>query len=261
MHYMMGETSHYRPEAMFCRRRARSGDFGRFVHAEGMYLHDVDLPACNLRDVAKNRWGRDWDMTKSGDPPMHYPTHSLGGFLSVMDAHVTELCAFGTQDPADDWHRKDTIHGNLFGNEIALMRMSNGATAEIKEYRWIGSPGHEGFSIHGTKGSFIDSFGLCRWMTKEDWGKELAAEEMRDPLPPDVQNAFRNDKGEAEYGGHGGSHAYLVHEFVDAVARRRHPAVNAWVAARYFAPGVIANKSAQRGGVLMKVPDWGDPPK
>jgi len=135
MHYMMGETSYYRAEAMYCRRRARAGDFGKFVHGEGQYIHDADWPACSLREVAHSRWGRDWSAAKAGGIPMHYPTHSTGGFISVMGAHVTELCAFGYHDSDDDWHRRDTESGNILGNEIALMRMSNGATATIKEYR------------------------------------------------------------------------------------------------------------------------------
>ena len=258
LNYMMGETSHYRPEAMYCRRRAK--DFGTFVHAEGRYLHDIDLPDCNLRDVARNRAGKDWNMKQSGDPPMHYPTHSLGGFLSVMNAHVTELSAFGVRIPGDDWYRPDTVSGNLFGDEIALMRLSNGATAEIKEYRKIGALGYEGFSIYGTEASLEDSFETPRWVTRESIGSPLTAAEMRDPLPADYAAALKDGDGNTEYGGHGGSHAYLVNEFVDSVVNRRTPAVNAWTAARYFAPGVVAHKSALKDGAIMKVPDWGNPP-
>jgi hypothetical protein len=62
------------------------------------------------------------------------------------------------------------------------------------------------------------------------------------------------------YGGHGGSHAYLVHEFCDAVANDRVPAVNVWEAVRYMAAGVMAHKSALAVGEILEVPDWGDPP-
>jgi len=256
--YMMGETSYYRPEAMYCRRRA--ADFGRFVHAEGMYFHDVDLPSCSLREVSRARWGRAWKPSKAGGIPMHYPTHSLGGFLSVMRARVTEVAAFGFHDPDDDWHRADTEEGNVLGNETALLKISNGATAEIKEYRRVGAFGHEGFSLYGTKASLVDSFGLVRWMTW-DGERDLTPGEMRDPLPPEVAKAFTDEAGEGVYGGHGGSHTFLVNEFVQAVAARRQPAINAWEAVRYLAPGIVAHKSALRGGELLKVPDWGDPPK
>lgn len=260
-HYMMGETSYYRAEAMYCRRRAAAGDFGRFVHAEGAYLHDADEPGCSLWDVWKARCGADWTPQKTGGVPMHYPTHSVGGFLSVMRAHVTGVSAMGFHDPDDRFHREDTESGNVLGDEIALMRLSNGATATIKEFRRIGAPGYEGFSLMGTRGSFIDSFGHRRWMTLEDRsGPPLTDEAMRDPLPEEVARAFRNAKGETAYGGHGGSHAYLVHEFVDAIAHDRHPVVNAWTAVRYLAPGIIAHRSALRGGQLLPVPDWGDAP-
>jgi hypothetical protein len=63
-----------------------------------------------------------------------------------------------------------------------------------------------------------------------------------------------------DLGGHGGSHAYLVHEFVSACSEGRAPAINAWEAVRYMAAGVTAHKSALRGGELLKVPDWGDAP-
>jgi hypothetical protein len=61
--------------------------------------------------------------------------------------------------------------------------------------------------------------------------------------------------------GHGGSHPYLVHEFVGAVAEDRVPEINAWEAARYMAMGVMAHKSALKDGELLDVPDWGDAPE
>ena len=90
MRYMLGETTYYHPEAMYCRRRAAEGAFGRFVYAEGEYFHDRDLPACNLRDVRRSRLasaaGREWaeaakQYAERGveDGPMHYPTHSTSG--------------------------------------------------------------------------------------------------------------------------------------------------------------------------------------
>ncbi len=73
--------------------------------------------------------------------------------------------------------------------------------------------------------------------------------------------AYRQASGESTvYGGHGGSHAYLVNEFVDAVAHDRLPAINAWEAVRYTAAGVMADKSAMRDGEVLAVPDWGDAP-
>jgi predicted dehydrogenase len=247
---------------MYCRRRAAEGAFGRFVLGEGAYFHDIDDPGCNLREVARSRMGGRLDASKVGDPPMHYPTHSIGGLLSVMKAHMTEVSAFGYEYPGDDWHRRDTVSGNVFGNETALFRLSNGGVARICEYRRIGHRGYEGFSLFGTEGSFVEGPGGCHWVTKHG-PAPLTTEQMRDPLPAEVLEAYsRRGAGAHDvYGGHGGSHAYLAHEFVQSVATGRRPAVNAWEAARYFVPGVMAHKSALRGGELLKVPDFGDPPE
>jgi len=259
--YMLGETTYYRPETMYCRRRAAEGAFGRFVHGEGHYFHDVDLPACNLREVHRHRTtgraGREWlrvqrqyrDRGALGGP-MHYPTHSVSGIVSVMKAHMTKVSAWGFTDTTDD----EYFDGE-FSNETALFRMSNGATARICEYRQIGHTGEETFRIFGTEGTFRED----QWVDKTDW-KKLTMEDMRDPLPEEVAKAFRAEGESVAYGGHGGSHAYLVHEFVDAVAHDRLPAINVWEAARYMAPGVMAHKSAMRDAELLDVPDWGDAP-
>jgi predicted dehydrogenase len=260
MKYMMGETSYFRAEAVYCRRRA--GEFGRFVLAEGEYFHDIDDPGCSLREVAKARWGKQWDKSKTGGVPMHYPTHSLGGLLPAMNTYATKVSAFGYVHPDDDWFRKDSEGGCRFSNETALFQLANGATARICEYRRIGHYGREAFKLYGTEASFSDGPGGCHWITKS--GKTAVdPKDMREPLPEEVVASWRKNapKNADVYGGHGGSHGYLVHEFVDAIAHDRQPAVNAWVAARMFVPGIMAHKSCEREGELLKVPDWGDAPQ
>ena len=61
--------------------------------------------------------------------------------------------------------------------------------------------------------------------------------------------------------GHGGSHPYLVHEFVSSVAEHRQSIINPWIAARFMTMGVMAHKSALRDGETLNVPDWGLPPQ
>lgn len=259
LHYMYGETTYYRPEAMYCRRRARAGDFGSFVYAEGEYFHDVDA-ACNLREVRQHRLaspaGAEWLAVeeryrqrgiKGG--PMHYPTHSTGGPISVMGAHAVKVCAWGYANRTDDAYFAD----DAFSNETALFQMSNGATMRICEYREIGHPERETFRIYGTQGSFENDTWTDKYTVTP-----LTVAEMRDPLPDEVADAFRAATGKENfYGGHGGSHAYLVHEFVDAIARDRALAINVYEAARYMAAGAMAHKSALAGGAVLDVPDWG----
>lgn len=263
MRYMLGETTYYRPQAMYCRRRAAEGAFGDFVYAEGEYFHDVDDPGCSLREVERARMnskaGREWAETIKAyadrgavGGPMHYPTHSTSGPICVMKAHATKVSACAYYNRTGD-----SYFGGEPSNETALFLMSNGAAVRICEHREIGVSGRETFRIYGTQGSFEND----RWCDKHG-STQLAAEEMRDPLPPEVSGAFAAGLGTSDfYGGHGGSHAYLVHEFVDAIAAGRVPAINAWEAARYMATGVMAHKSAIRDGELLDIPDWGEAPE
>jgi len=273
VHYMYGETTYYRPEAMYCRRRAAEGAFGDFVYAEGEYFHDVEH---GLREVKARREGsasgQEW-VKKAATykargivgGPMHYPTHSTAGPICVMNAHAVRVCAWPFYNKDNDpWF------DGAPSDETALFLMSNGATMRICEHREIGMPGRETFRVYGNQGSFEDG----RFYTKHDC-TELTVDEMRDPLPPEVAEAFRDWKKQSVpdpsqlsaqemedfLGGHGGSHAYLVHEFVHAVANDRMPAITAWDAVRYTAAGVMAHKSAMQGGEVLDVPDWGDAPE
>jgi predicted dehydrogenase len=270
LHYMYGETTFYRPEAMFCRRKAAEGGFGHFVYAEGEYLHDVDH---GLRSVKERREGsvagQEYQAKKAAyrargivGGAMHYPTHSTAGPISVMNAHMVKVACWG-QPPRvhlDHFTEPELV------NETALFLMSNGATCRISEYREIGFPGRETFRVYGTHGSFEHG----QWIDKNE-KTDVAVEDMRDPLPDEVLRAFSGHTGDVAaelseqerkdfLGGHGGSHAYLVHEFCDAIANDRTPAITAWDAARYTAAGVAAHKSALKDGELLDVPDWGDPP-
>lgn len=272
--YMLGETTYYHPQTMFCRRKAAEGAFGDFVYAEGEYFHDVDS-SCSLRDVIKSRLtgkaGQEWKKRSSvylkkgiQDGPMHYPTHSTSGPVCVMKTHAVKVTAYGYRNRNQDPYFFDSA----FSNETALFKMSNNATVRICEFREVAGSiaDSETFRILGTRASFCEN----RWMenfrdapltAKPLAVKPLTVDEMRDPLPPEVYAAFvKSSKSSDVYGGHGGSHACLAHEFVDAVAHRRYPATNIWEAVRYMAMGVVAHQSALRDGETLDVPDWGDAP-
>lgn len=290
-HYMLGETTYYRPEAQFCRRMAAAGAFGDFVYAEGEYLHDVDS-GCNLRQVNQQRSlgqaGQEWNRTAAStyrdrgilSGPMHYPTHSTSGPVCVMGAHAVEVTAYGYRN-----RTQDPFFGSYaFSNEFAFFRMSNGATvriAETREAAGLLGGDSETFRVMGTLGTFSEN----RWfeahrpdLANIDYGnlpkptsRTVTKAEMFEPFPPEVTEAFKRavyrNLSEAELqtrdfnpGGHGGSHPYLVHEFCTAVAENRVPAINAWEAARYMVMGVMAHKSALRDGETLACPDWGDAP-
>ena len=67
-------------------------------------------------------------------------------------------------------------------------------------------------------------------------------------------------KAMPEINGHMASHQLLIDDFCKAVYNETMPYVNAWRAARYTIPGLIAHESALKGGVPLDIPDFGEAP-
>ncbi len=297
-HYMLGETTCYRPQVQYCRRKAREGGFGDFVYAEGEYNHDMDSPGCNLRIVRKRR--NESAAGKEGDEmlenyyrrgfrggPMHYPTHSCSGPAFIMDTHATKVTAYGYANREND----PDFRRDAFSNEFAFFKMANGATVRIAETREtpgvIGTVDAEMCRVMGTRGAFSEN----RWFKTDRPSREVALDpqpedltaeklnyefkkledkDMFEPLPKEVEDMFKlamNKNASIEElkdtdfkpTGHGGSHPYLVHEFVSTVYEGRQSVINPWIAARFMTMGVMAHKSALKDGETLAVPDWGLP--
>lgn len=278
--YMLGETTIYRPQTMFCKRMAQQGLFGDFVYAEAEYAHDLDSP-CSLREVSE--WRRKGKVGAQADAffkkyrerglkstPFNYPTHSVSGVVDVMRSKPKKVSAIGYRNQNND----PFFAGSEFSNVTAFFHMDNGCSFRCSELREIsenlGLQG-EDFRIYGTRGSY--SYAV--WSNngriaptpekKENVKTQLTDADMFDPLPKEVAFAFNKmlngddvkENDDFVPSGHGGSHPYLVHEFVSAIAENRRPAISAWDAAMYMAMGAAADKSARKDGELVEVIDFG----
>lgn len=277
-HYMLGETAAYVPHTMFCRRMARAKEFGDFVFAEAEYIHDLDDAKCSLRDVQKCRTsgkiGSQAEATfrkyaESGfkTSPMDYPTHSCCGPLYVMNARARKVSAVGYRNTNNDPY----FRYYEFSNVTGFFHLDNGVALRVTEGREGAElPGwtHTDFRVYGTKGSYS----LGKWSnngrTVPDGEKhpaivrDLTDAEMRDPLSTEIIEAFKPHCGGKDIfhtDAHGGSHVYLVHEFVSAVAADRIPEIDVWFSAHLMAMGCAAHKSALRDGELLDVCDFGAP--
>lgn len=278
--YMLGETSYYRPQTIYCRQRFAQGDFGRFVHGEGQYHHDMSH---GFYEAYQRSGGTDWKRTASF-PPMLYPTHSASHILSVTFARMTDVSCLGFVDDHDDGvFRADvSMWGNTFSNETALFRTSDGGMARINEFRRI-SAGESRMSILGTLGSYEEQTDSAIW-TGLDREDKIDLSTLRncdgvEITKENLGNLPRSYIGRKHLGvsymtpverlpkefvglptGHAGSHQLLVVDFIEAVTSHKLPPNNVWLAARYNAPGIVAHKSAKRDGERMIIPDFGVPP-
>jgi predicted dehydrogenase len=274
--YMLGETSYYRAEAIYCREKFRQGEFGRIVYSEGEYYHDWDH---GLYEVFKQRCGEKYKSLGSS-PPMHYPTHSTSHIVSVTGAHMTHVSCHGFIDCVDDglYIPEENPWRNPFSNQTALFKMSDGSSCRINEFRRIGYPGAERMSMYGTEHSFECGGAGKVWVGKDRKKLErlddvLACGDRPDgaakaddgtvPHFKEVSSVHPVERLPREFAGlangHGGSHCFLVDDFVRACVEERIPPNNVWQAARYALPGIAAHESSMQGGALLNVPDFGDP--
>jgi len=283
--YMIGETSYYYPDVIFCRKQFNEGKFGRIVYGEGEYYHDMDH---GLYDVKKWRGGKDWKIT-AGNPPMYYPTHSTSCIISVTGAHMTHVSCQGFTDNHEDGLFKSGVNkwNNEFSNESALFKMSDGSVARINEFRRIGHPGTVRMSLFGTEGSFEHNKHGAIWLTKNKNEYSLV-DDLITCTPNPLKSELAGDtellakvlsedgthlgaapihevkllpkEYQGERNGHSGSHQFLINDFITCVESGNIPPNNIWQAARYMIPGLIAHESAVKGGKLLEIPDFGPPP-
>jgi len=280
--YMLGETSHYYPQVVYCRRRWKAGDFGRITYLEGEYNHALNAGNGPLQEVYQKAHGAEWRQF-AGMPPMYYATHSLAAVLSITGARVESVSCIGFDDQA----HPDAVYGpgrnrwdNPFANQSALCQLSDGTVARINEMRRIGLSHSNDLrlKVYGEDASFEEmAGGRNPWASQHVFSyrtggyecpdRELACVDqvddgsqanvfrglaaVHDPSPlPDSFRGLRN--------GHFGSHLFLINDFLTACITRETPVNGIDAAVRYTVPGFIAHESALRGGERMQAPAFGE---
>ncbi|MBN3497195.1 Gfo/Idh/MocA family protein [Arthrobacter pascens] len=282
--YMMGETSYYNPATVYARNQHEAGRFGRVFYTEGDYVHDMDL---GFYDAYQYSGGDRWKETASY-PPMLYPTHAIGGVLGALPAaHAVSVSCVGVKDDRQDgvFDKDVSMFGNDFSNATALFELNDGGVMRTNEMRRVGYPSHireSRFRFFGTEASFEQLAKVTVWQDKanvhdiseqmesrpsmalDDPSLANVAPELRDAFVSGLAPVHDSDRLPEEFrgapNGHEGSHHFLVDDFVTAVNTRTLPPVNAWTAARFTLPGIVAHESARRNGERLLIRDFGDAP-
>lgn len=283
--YSMGETGIYRPAAVYCRGKFASGEMGDMVYAEAQYNHDMS----RLHQVFQYTEGEDWKKM-AGIPPFYYPTHSTSMVLSAANDYAVKVAAFGYEDKVepDIFGEGMNYWDNPFSNSSMLLKLSKGGIARVSENRRIAWRVPETYisQFCGTKASYECSLVHHSYIKVGEGGTEF--EDVSDLLNPIELTKHKNEEnfiekavqgnwasGEAPIQifdrvpeelqslltDHGGTHQFMVDDFCQAFATGKLSPTNAWQAARYNIPGLIAHESAMKGGITMDIPDLGNPPE
>jgi predicted dehydrogenase len=182
----------------------------------------------------------------------------------VTGERITEATCIGWGD--SDPVVKDNRYKNPFWNETAMFKTDRGTAFRVAVW-WKGAHrGTERAQWYGDRMSFFFNHpnglgpAIVRWSVDQEkdsagFARQRAVlekyEEVKWWATEMLPAPLRHNSG------HEGSHTFITHEFVDAVLRKRKPAVDIHEAVAYTLPGIIAHQSALRGGEQMKVPQLG----
>lgn len=259
--YMMMETSVYGREYRYTHGVYTAGLFGPLTLYRGVHIQNLDgFPPY-------------WQ----GYPPMHYITHALSPLLGLLDTAVASVqCqGAGTLTPDRTIGRFD----NRFPTEVGLFRLhGSDVLAEVTMSFFQTARSYiEGFALYGERLGVewpVDNRGpLTRYdMTGPAPGRrgnQVTARSVEPPdddagLPPALREFVRPSRIQlpgmpepvAIGAAHGGSHPFLVDEFVRSIVEGRAAAIDARTAAAWTAPGICAHQSALAGGSEVRVPDY-----
>jgi predicted dehydrogenase len=253
--YMMAETVVYAREYLFCKEMYDRGELGKVQFIQASHQQDMD------------GWPNYWP----GLPPMWYATHCVGPCLALTRADAEYVSCFGSGTIRQELIGKynspfavETAHVKLRNSDITA-RIIRSLFDTARQYR-------ESIDVYGTKKSF-------EWTLVEHEPHVLHTAKRPEPeipekvtvpdyaklLPKEIQSFTTKGVYDADEhahlsfvqgGGHGGSHPHLVHEFVDALVKKRDPYPNAVQSANWTCVGLCAHQSALRGGEIVRLPGF-----
>ena len=233
--YMMFETSCFRADCYAMRQIYKAGGFGKLIYSEGEYYHYGGSPLAGYNPKTKRVDANGW---RKGSPPQWYPTHSNAYYVGVTGGSFTEVSCMGMPSAVDHLKPENNRYGNPFGTEIALFRTREGSMARMAVSWDTPGAGGEMGRIRTQKGTFSGKF-------QSDQKDYVPPTITRPPLPPGV-----------DAGGHGGSHGYLMSEFVEAILLDRNPLVDVAQSLNMTVSGIVAHQSALKDGELLKIPQY-----
>ncbi len=242
--YMFAENCAYFVYNQEMRRLYRQGVIGKFLYGECEYVHPDPAEVKLARSVGWNHW-RNWI------PATYYCTHSIAPVMYITDTWPVQVNAFIVPYDYDDptqtmsTSRHDTA-------AVIMMKMDNGAI--VKSLHGA-LRGHQLCTrIHGNKGLMeslrVMNTNMLR-LHRATFDKDRSEPVERIYLPD-----FPEHHQDATQTGHGGADFFTNFHFAEAIRTGRQPYLDVYRGVQMSIVGILAYKSALKGGVPVDVPDF-----
>jgi len=243
--YMMAETSHYRPQAMLVRQLYADGVFGEILYTECEYYH----PARKGSRERQGLWYRDGKPTwRHCYPPMWYPTHCTDYVVGITGERFTTVSCQGIRvDVEADPECKDNQYGNPFETAVALLTTDRGNLCRCNRSRTLNAHGERAQWFGAEVSAFMPSWSGQPFVVSRHGQEDIRSHPNYFHLLPEPMRVRM---------GHGNSHTFISHEFIQALVQDREPSIDIYTAVAETACGMVAHESALRDGELMKIPSF-----
>jgi predicted dehydrogenase len=253
MKYMMAETVVYSREFLFIKQMYENGELGEIQHLAASHPQDMD------------GWPSYWEEMI----PMHYATHVVSPCLGLLNGLAEYVSCFGSGRVREDIAKKS---GNKFAVESCHIKVKD---SDVAAHIWrflydVARQYRESFDVYGTKKSFewtlIENEPHVLHTAKKpeheipekievpDYAHLLPEPIRRFTLPQEIHDT--EHLSFIQGGGHGGSHPHMVNEMLNALTEDRDPWPNAVTSANWTCVGICAHESANKGGEIVKLPDF-----
>ncbi|MDB4741536.1 Gfo/Idh/MocA family oxidoreductase [Akkermansiaceae bacterium] len=254
--YMMMETVVYAREFLYMKELYDKGELGKLQFLKASHQQDME------------GWPGYWP----GLPPMHYATHCVGPVLGLGRHEAEYVSCFASGTIAEDMH---DCYGSPYAIQSCHIKFKNSDLSGLvyrslfdvaRQYR-------ESFEVYGVDKSvewpLIEGEPLVVHTAKKpepEIPEKVECPDFAHLLPDEIApfttgGVYGGDEGEdhlsyTQGGGHGGSHPHLAHQFVELLRGNGEGYPNAAQSANITCTGILAHESAQKGGELIKLPEF-----
>ena len=264
IHCMMLENCCFDRNEMMAMRMVREGVFGKIVHCEGGYQHDL------REEIAFGDENRHYRLRNYKNRCCeNYPTHELGPIAKILDINrgnrmvsLSSMAsgAFGLNDYAEKnekvnpelktyrFNQGDIVKTNIKCARGELITLTLDTTLPRNYSR--------NFTVRGTNGYFSENCdGIFLEGKSNDWDHSFYGNivEYREQYEHPVWKKYIEDGVKA---GHGGMDWLIFDAYFSALKNGEYPPIDTYDTAAWMAISPLSEISIQQGGAPVDIPDF-----
>jgi predicted dehydrogenase len=247
MTYMLGENACFWDFLRYFRKWVANGRLGHMSAAEAEYLHylpatlecpdGVRLTPSQAKEQGRTDGRPTW---RADQPPIQYLTHDLGPLLEMLDDRVVSVTCMGAP-----WQ---SLEAPLRSDaQFALFRTARGLVLRVMVTLNTRRPSEHRYRLFGT-------LGAAEWSLYEGFAR-LFDRDREEAQGWEVKNIGVAARDQDTSTGHGGADLKMARHFVLALLEGKPAPIDVFRMIDYTLPGIIANRSAEMGGMPLTMPE------